>query len=89
MTLSGCRPDEAVGCMSVASSAYLNLNQRDQAQAAAEQYLVRTRRPRRIDRRAQQLLDTIKRTPEVTSPPAPRQQELDDSDSPTKLVHKN
>jgi tetratricopeptide (TPR) repeat protein len=66
LSLDGCTPEEAVRCVSTAGYAYLRLDQRDQAQHAAELYLKVAQTPE--DRQsAQQLLDTLKRPPATTT----------------------
>jgi predicted Zn-dependent protease len=59
LALGNCTPEEAPRCLSVATYAYLKLNDRDNAKDAAELYLKFATSP--DDRqRAQQVLDFLK-----------------------------
>jgi tetratricopeptide (TPR) repeat protein len=90
--LGKCTPEEAVRCVSIATYAYLKLNDRGNAEDAAELYLKFAKSP--DDRqRAQQVLDFLKRSPDQVintatqqaEPPLPRDQ---DDPGPPRLAHR-
>jgi len=93
LELHGCTPDEAVNCMSIASSAYLRLNQQDKAQSSAE-LMLKYAKTAEDRRRAQQLVDALKNSAAIAAraipAPVPIQQGIpdDESDKPPVLVHR-
>jgi hypothetical protein len=76
LDLKGCTPEEAVRCVSIASFAYLRLNQRDKAKEAAELYVKVAKTPE-DKQRAQQVMEFL--NPPAAPPPAPSRGGLSDS----------
>jgi hypothetical protein len=90
LALGKCAPEEALRCVSLATYAYLKLNDRDNAADAAELYLKFAKSPE--DRqRAQQVLDFLKYLNGAQGAPQsrdPQSRDLEDDPGPPRLAHR-